>query len=80
MFEEVVHNFDRSDDDMICEKMLLSTKCKHGFMSLFNLIKKSWTDSMQNVFANFLLNYDVRNKIVMLALTTYQWAINKILH
>ena len=36
--------------------------------------------SMQNVFANFLLNYDVRNKIVMLALTTYQWAINKILH
>ena len=25
------------------EKMLISTKCMHGFMS--NLIKKSWTDS-----------------------------------
>ena len=26
-----------------CEKMLISTRCIHGFMS--NLIKKSWTDS-----------------------------------
>ena len=26
------------------EKMLISTRCIHGFMS--NLIKKSWTDSM----------------------------------
>ena len=26
------------------EKMLISTRCIHGFMS--NLIKKSWTDSI----------------------------------
>ena len=31
MFKEVVH-----------KKMLISTRCIHGFMS--NLIKKSWTD------------------------------------
>ena len=29
-----------------CEKMLITTRCIHGFMS--NLIKKSWTDSNLN--------------------------------
>ena len=27
MFEEVVHNFDKSDNDMLSEKMLISTRC-----------------------------------------------------
>ena len=36
MFEEVVHNFGKSD---FSEKMLISTRYIHGFM--FNLIKKS---------------------------------------
>ena len=29
---------------LFSEKMLISTRCKHGFMS--NLIKRSWTDSI----------------------------------
>ena len=32
------------------EKRLISTRCIHGFMS--NLIKKSWTDSKQELFHN----------------------------
>ena len=44
IFEEVVHNFDRSDDDIIySEKMLISNTCRRGLMP--NLIKKSVTDS-----------------------------------
>ena len=40
-FEEVVHNFGRSDDDIcLVKKMLISHKCIHGLMP--NLIKKSW--------------------------------------
>ena len=39
MFEEVVHDIGKSDS----EKMLISTRCIHGFMS--NTIKKSWTVS-----------------------------------
>ena len=42
-FMGVPNNFGRSDYDMIGEKMLISTRCTHIFMS--NLIKKSWTDS-----------------------------------
>ena len=41
IFVGSVHNFGRSDDDKFSEKMLISTRCIHGFMS--NLIKKSWT-------------------------------------
>ena len=33
---------------LFSEKILIFTRCKHGFMS--NLIKKSWTDSNENVF------------------------------
>ena len=43
IFVGSVHNFDRSRDVMILWKILISTRCIHGFMS--NLIKKSWTDS-----------------------------------
>ena len=43
MFEEVVHNFGKSDDDMIKCKMLIFTRSIHGFM--FNLMKKFWTDT-----------------------------------
>ena len=42
MFKEVVHNFGKSDEES--GKMLIFTRCIHGFMS--NLIKKSWTDSI----------------------------------
>ena len=40
-----VHNFGKSDNAMtrFSEKMLIFTRCIHGFMS--NLLKKSWTDS-----------------------------------
>ena len=41
MFREVVNNFGKWND--LVKKMLISTRCIHGFMS--NLIKKSWTDS-----------------------------------
>ena len=42
IFEEVVRNFDRSDEDIIySEKMLISNWCLHGLMP--NLIKKSVT-------------------------------------
>ena len=41
-FEEVVHNFGRSDDEMIYrEKMPIFNICRCGLMP--NLIKKSWT-------------------------------------
>ena len=40
-----VLNFGRSDSDIICWKMLIFTRCIHGFMS--NLIKKSLKDSKQ---------------------------------
>ena len=43
MFEEVFHNFGKPGDKTFSEKMLISTRCIHGFMS--KLIKKSWTDS-----------------------------------
>ena len=33
---------------LFSEKMLISTRCLHGSMS--NLIKKSWTDSRQEVW------------------------------
>ena len=35
------------------EKMLIATRCIHGFMS--NLIKKSWTDSIKDLFNYILL-------------------------
>ena len=43
IFEEVVHNFGKSDSDNDCEIMLISTRRIHGFM-----IKKSWTVSSLN--------------------------------
>ena len=45
MFEEIVHNFGKSDHDIIfSEKVLISNRRISGLMS--NLIKKSWTDSI----------------------------------
>ena len=42
-FEEVVHNFVRSDDDIIFEKKLIFNISRRGLMP--NLIKKSRTVS-----------------------------------
>ena len=48
IFAGSVHNFGKSDNDKIWVKMLISTRCLHGFVS--NLIKKSWTDSSLYVY------------------------------
>ena len=45
-FEEVIHNFGRSDDDLV-KKMLIFNICRRGLMP--NLIKKSWTVSTVGV-------------------------------
>ena len=44
-----VHNFGKSDDDIICEKVLISNRCIRSLMP--NLIKKSWTDSRALIMA-----------------------------
>ena len=44
-FEEVIHNFGRSDDDLV-KKMLIFNICRRGLMP--NLIKKSLTASNQD--------------------------------
>ena len=41
VFDEVIDDFGRSDDDMICEKMPIFHICRRGLMP--NLIEKSWT-------------------------------------
>ena len=43
IFVGSVHNFDKSDNDLFSEKVLISDRCISGLMS--NFIKKSWTDS-----------------------------------
>ena len=45
-FEEVVHNFGRSDDEnnYLVKKMLIFNICRRGLMP--NLINKSWTVSI----------------------------------
>ena len=40
-FKEVVHNFGKTDLDIIYCKILISTRCKHGFVP--NLLKESIT-------------------------------------
>ena len=47
IFVGSVHNFGKSEDDIIIEKLLISNRCISGLMS--NLIKKSWTDSKLGV-------------------------------
>ena len=46
---------------LFSEKMLISTRCIHGFMS--NLIKKSWTDSSVRLYSavKFMLTLDTYN-------------------
>ena len=50
------HNFGLT---RFCEKMLISTRCIHGFMS--NLIKKSWMDS--NMYIDIQENIVENNKV-----------------
>ena len=51
-FEEVVNDFGRSDDDMICVKMFIFNICRRGLMP--NMIKKSWTLSILYRFSLFI--------------------------
>ena len=47
IFEVVVHNFGRSDDDILYQKNPYFNICRCGLMP--NLIKKSWTVSILEV-------------------------------
>ena len=64
-FEDVVHNFGRSDAMMtwFSEKMLIFNICRHGLMP--NVSKKSWTVSRVGAFSylNNLICYFYHTQI-----------------
>ena len=53
------------------EKMFISTRCIHGFMS--NLIKKSWTDSTP--YYSFFLNLELHQLAGLGGTYGWQWRV-----